>query len=134
MKAKAYRDYLLEKYCNEGKSYGRLRHNITTKELMILVYSFLVERGLWHAFVVEVRNFRNEPLTGEEVLYRMVSKAQRPTDTLCSIPCTFDWSKAIYGKDEDNGYSYSKLWNDLYVEWSTFLGKISYLPINHLEF
>jgi hypothetical protein len=134
MKAKAYRDYLLEKYCDNGKSYGRVRHPITIKELMILVYSFLVERGLWYAFVAEVRNFRNEPLTGEEVLYRMVSKAQRPTDTLCSISCTFDWSKAIYGKDEDNGYSYSRLWNDLYVEWSNFLGKISYLPINHLEF
>ena len=134
MKAKAYRDYLLEKYCNEGESNWIECHHITTKELMILVYSFLVERGLWYAFVVEVRNFRNEPLTGEEVLYRMVSKAQRPTDTLCSIPCSFDWFKAIYGNVEVNGYSYSKLWNDLYVEWSNFLGKISYLSINHLEF
>lgn len=134
MKAEAYRDYLLEKYCNEGKSYGIVRHHITTKELMILVYSFLVERGLWYAFVLEVRNFRKEALSGEEVLFRMVSKAKRPTDTLCSIPCTFDWSTAIYGKDEDNGYSHSKLWNDLYVEWSNFLGKISYLSINHLEF
>jgi len=134
MKAKAYRDYLLEKYCNEGESNWIVRHHITTKELMILVYSFLVERGLWYAFVVEVRNFCNEPLTGEEVLYRMVSKAQRPTDTLCNKPCSFDWSKAIYGKVEANGYSYSKLWDDLYVEWSNFLGKISYLSINHLEF
>lgn len=37
-------------------------------------------------------------------------------------------------KAEDNGYSYSRLWNDLYVEWGNFLGKISYLSINHLEF
>ena len=132
MKAEAYRDYLLEKYCNDGKSYGIVCHDISVKELMILVYRFLVERGLWHAFVIEVRNYRNEPLTGEEVLYRMVSKAKRPTDTLCSIPCTFDWSKAIYGKDTVNGHSYSKLWNDIYVEWSNFLGKISYLPLNHL--
>ena len=134
MKAETYRDYLLERYCNEGKSNGRVRYHITTKELMILVYRFLVERGLWYAFVLEVRNFCKEALSGEEVLFRMVTKAQRPTDTLSSIPCTFDWTKAIYGKDEDNGYSYSKLWNDLYVEWSNFLGKISYLPINHLEF
>jgi hypothetical protein len=129
MKAKEYRDYLLEKYhINYG--YG----NISERELRKLVYTFLVERGLWHAFVVEVRNFRNEPLSGEDVLSRMVSKAQKPTDTLCSIPCTFDWTKAIYGKDEDNAYSFSKLWNNLYVEWSNFLGKISYLQINHLEF
>jgi len=134
MKAKAYRDYLLEKYCDEGKSNWRVRHHITTKELMILVYRFLVERGLWYAFVQEVRNFRKEALSGEEVLFRMVTKAQRPNDALSMIPCTFDWSTAIYGKDEDNGYSYSKLWNDLYVEWSNFLGRISYLPINHLEF
>lgn len=130
MKAEAYRDYLLEKYCN-----GMVHHHITitTKELMILVYRFLVERGLWHAFVVEVRNFCKEALSGEEVLFRMVTKAQRPTDTLCSIACTFNWDTAIYGKNEVNGYSYSKLWNDLYVEWSNFLSKISYLPINHLE-
>jgi len=134
MKAEAYRDYLLKKYCNEGKSNASVRHHITTKELMILVYSFLVERGLWYAFVLEVRNFCKKALSGEEVLFRMATKAQRPTDTLCMIPCTFDWSKAIYGKDEDNGYSYSKLWNDLCVEWSNFLGKISYLTINHLEF
>ena len=134
MKAKAYRDYLLEKYCSKGKSYGRVRHHITTKELMILVYRFLVERGLWYAFVLEVRNFRKEALSGEEVLFRMVTKAQRPIDILCTIPCTFDWCKAIYGKDENNGYSYSKLWNGLYIEWSNFLGKISCLPINHLGF
>ncbi len=132
MKAEAYRDYLLEKYCN-----GIVLHHITTittKELMILVYRFLVERGLWHAFVLEVRNFCKEALSGEEVLFRMVRKAQRPTDTLCNIPCTFDWSNAIYGKDTDNGYSYSKFWNGIYIEWCNFLGEISYLPINHLEF
>ena len=129
MKAEAYRDYLLEKY----KKIPPLEKSITRKEVKNLVYRFLCERGLWYAFVLEVRKFRKEVLSGEEVLFRMVTNAQRANSTLCTIHCTFDWSKAIYGKDEGNGYSYSKLWNDLYVEWSNFLGKISYLTINHLE-
>ena len=32
MKAEAYRDYLLEKYCNDGKSYGIVCHDISVNE------------------------------------------------------------------------------------------------------
>ena len=130
MKAEAYRDYLLEKY----KEMSAMKISITRKELKNLVYRFLCERGLWHAMVLEVRHFCKRPLTAREVLIRMTANAVRPSDTLVNIGCVFDWDSAIYGKDKDNGYSYSKLWNDLYVEWRDFLGKISYLSINHLEF
>ena len=130
MKAEAYRDYLLEKY----KEMSAMKISITRKELKNLVYRFLCERGLWYAMVLEVRHFCKRPLTAREVLIRMTANAVRPSDTLINIGCVFDWDSAIYGKDEDNGYSYSKLWNDLYAEWSNFLGKISYIPINHLEF
>ena len=130
MKAEAYRDYLLEKY----KEIPAMKISITRKELKNLVYRFLCERGLWYAMVLEVGHFCKRPLTAREVLIRMTANAVRPSDTLINIGCVFDWDSAIYGKDEDNGYSYSKLWNDLYTEWSNFLGKISYIPINHLEF
>ena len=130
MKAEAYRDYLLEKY----KEMSAMKISITRKELKNLVYRFLCERGLWHAMVLEVRHFCKRPLTAREVLIRMTANAVRPSDTLINIGCVFDWDSAIYGKDEDNGYLYSKLWNDLYAEWSNFLGKISCIPINHLEF
>lgn len=130
MKAEAYRDYLLEKY----KEMSAMKISITRKELKNLVYRFLCERGLWYAMVLEVRHFCKRPLTAREVLIRMTANAVRPSDTLINIGCVFDWDSAIYGKDEDNGYLYSKLWNDLYAEWSNFLGKISYIPINHLEF
>lgn len=130
MKAEAYRDYLLEKY----KEMSAMKTSITRKELKNLVYRFLCERGLWHAMVLEVRHFCKRPLTAREVLIRMTANSFRPSDTLINISCVFNWDTAIYGKDEDNGYSYSKLWNDLYAEWSNFLGEISYLPINHLEF
>lgn len=130
MKAEAYRDYLLEKY----KEMSAMKISITRKELKNLVYRFLCERGLWYAMVLEVRHFCKRPLTAREVLIRMTANAVRPSDTLINIGCVFDWDSAIYGKEEDNGYLYSKLWNDLYAEWSNFLGKISYIPINHLEF
>ena len=130
MKAEAYRDYLLEKY----KEIPAMKISITRKELKNLVYRFLCERGLWYAMVLEVRHFCKRPLTAREVLIRMTANAVRASDTLINIGCVFDWDSAIYGKNEDNGYPYSKLWNDLYAEWSNFLGKISYIPINHLEF
>lgn len=130
MKAEAYRDYLLEKY----KEMSVMKLSITSKELKNLVYRFLCERGLWHAMVLEVRRFCGRPLTAREVLIRMTVNAVSPSDTLVNIGCVFDWDSAIYGIDENNGYSYSNLWNGVYREWATFLGKLAYLHINHLEF
>ena len=130
MKAEAYRDYLLEKY----KEMSAMELSITRKELKNLVYRFLCERGLWYAMVLEVRHFCKRPLTAREVLIRMTANAVRPSDTLVNLCCVFDWDSAIYGKDTVNGWNYSKLWNNLYEEWTTFLGNLAYIHINHLEF
>jgi hypothetical protein len=124
MKAEAYRDYLLEK---------SFETSITRKELKNLVYRFLCERGLWHAMVVEVRHFCKKPLTAREVLIRMTSNSFRPSDSLINTNCVFDWDTAIYGKDMNNDFPYSRLWNDVYREWVLFLGLLSNLCVNHLE-
>jgi hypothetical protein len=129
MKAEAYRDYLLEKY----KKMSPFETSITRKELKNLVYRFLCERGLWHAMVVEVRHFCKKPLTAREVLIRMTANSVRPSDSLINTNCVFDWDTAIYGKDMNNDFPYSRLWNDVYREWVLFLGLLSNLCVNHLE-
>jgi hypothetical protein len=107
--------------------------SITRKELKNLVYRFLCERGLWHAMVVEVRYFCKKPLTAREVLIRMTANAVRPSDSLVNLNCVFDWDNAIYGKDTNNDFPYSRLWNNVYREWTLFLGLLSNLCVNHLE-
>ena len=129
MKAEAYRDYLLEKY----KKIPPLEKSITRKELRILVYRFLCERGLWHAMVVEVKHFCKKPLTAREVLIRMTSNSVTPSDSLININCVFDWDTALYGKDMFDDFSYSRLWDGIYREWVLFLGLLSKLCVNHLE-
>lgn len=128
MKAEAYRDYLLEKY----KKMLPFETSITRKELKNLVYRFLCERGLWYAIVVEVRRFCKKPLTAREVLIRMTANSVRPSDSLINTNCVFDWDTAIYGKDMNNDFPYSRLWNDVYREWVLFLGLLSNLCVNHL--
>ena len=129
MKAEVYKDYLLEKY----KEMLPLETSITRKELKNLVYRFLCERGLWYAMVMEVRHFCKKPLTAREVLIRMTANAVRPSDSLINKNCVFDWDTAIYGKDMDNGFAYSRLWDNVYREWTLFLGLLSNLCVNHLE-
>lgn len=128
MKAEAYRDYLLEKY----KKMLPFETSITRKELKNLVYRFLCERGLWYAIVVEVRHFCKKQLTAREILTRMTANSVRPSDSLINTNCVFDWDTAIYGKDMNNGFPYSRLWNDVYREWVLFLGLLSNLCVNHL--
>jgi len=112
MKAKNYRDLLIEKH--NLKEF--ICYDIPQKELELLVYRFLCENGLWIIMVGEVRHYTKKEISSKEILRRMCSNSYCVSDILLKTESIFSWGTAMYPKTNKNHF-----WSELYEKWCKFL-------------